>query len=410
MDALPLIAIFCNSFPPERGAAAQRMHHIAMLLHGAGYRVEVVSSMPNYPQGRIFPDYRGSLQRADIIDGIAVQRCWIYPSNSGSTAPRAANLLSQMLSFRRLAFKRILKLRPALVIVSSPPLPMASAAVQFFSKAGVPVLLNISDLWPLSAKALGAASESRVYRLLQSWEHRMYDSAGVITGQSMAILEHVQAQLQTPKPQLLLRNLPAPVSEEIPMQQSAPSDTLRIVYPGLLGHAQGLQALIAAIDWRVLNARLDIYGDGAEKAAIEAWIQANPLQPVRLLTPVSADELRQRFWDYNALLVPLISDIPGAVPSKLFTAIHAGLPVLYSAGGEGAAIVREYKLGLVNAPGDYSGLAASIRALQALSHSDRSTWRAALQTIAAREFNRDEQDQRLLQFIRAFLAGAGNGR
>ncbi len=406
MDARPLIAIFCNSFPPERGAAAQRMHHIAALLRDAGYRVEVVSSMPNYPQGRIFPGYRGRLQCFETVDGIYVQRCWLYPSNSGSAAPRAANLLSQVLSFRLFAFRRILKLRPALVIVSSPPLPMASAAVQYFSLAGVPVLLNISDLWPLSAKALGAASGSRVYRMLQNWEHRMYELASAVSGQSRAILVHVQASLARPKPQFLLRNLPA--AGPTPQRGQVHGNELRIVYPGLLGHAQGLQALIAAIDWKGLDASLDIYGEGAEQAAVQDWIDAHPEQPVRLLQPIAAEELGERFAGYDAMLVPLVGEIPGAVPSKLFTAMHAGLPVLYSAGGEGAGIIRDYELGLVSAPGDYEALADSIRSFRRLDARAREALRTNLLRAGMQDFNREVQDGRFLSFVRQLIQSEQN--
>lgn len=399
MDAPPLIAIFCTSFPPERGAAAQRMHHIALLLRDAGYRVEVVSSLPNYPTGRISPGYRGRLQRHDTVDGIPVQRCWLYPSNSGAALPRAVNMLSQMVSFRVLAFQRIVTLTPALAIVSSPPLLMAAAAVQYFRRAGIPVLLNVSDLWPLSAKALGAASESWMYRLMLGRERRMYDEASAISGQSQAILDHVYQRLGVPKPVFLLRNLPKEPVRHRSIREYDPAQPLRIIYPGLLGHAQGLHTLIAAVDWRSLNAELLIYGEGAEQDSIERWILEHPDQPVRLQPPVSPDELQRRFEHQDTMLIPLISEIPGAVPSKLFTAMQAGLPVLYNAGGEGAAIVRKYGLGFVSSPGNYAGLAQSIRSMQQLGNEGRIKFRDALLHAAMHDFDREAQNKRFLAFV-----------
>lgn len=402
----PLIAIFCTSFPPEQGAAPQRMHHMAASLRDAGYRVEVVSSIPNYPKGRIFPGYRGVLSRSEHIDGTSVQRCWIYPSNSRSALPRALSLLTQALSFRMLAFRRILNLKPALVIVSSPPLPMAAAAVRYFRRAGIPVLLNVSDLWPLSARALGAASDSWVYRLLQRHEQAMYRRATAFSAQSESILAHISESGGASRPQLLLRNLPAPAPQAA-AERSVQGSPLRIIYPGLLGHAQGLHALIGAIDWKDLHVRLDLFGEGGESASIEDWIRSHPGHGVGLFAPVSHAALQQRLHDYDAVLVPLVRDIPGAVPSKLFTAGHAGLPVLYSAGGEGAGLVQEYRLGFVNAPGDYNGLAASIRSLLQLDAAARIAWSIEIRRAAQTHFNRERQDAAFLAFVRELLEQCG---
>lgn len=404
MDGRPLIAIFCNSFPPEGGAASNRMFRMARLLHQNGYRVEVVSSMPNYPHGKMFAGYRGMLSRRDEVDGIPVQRCWIFPSNSRYMLPRALNLVTQLISFRNLAFRRIRDLNPALVIASSPPLPMASAAVAYFRKAGVPVLLNVSDLWPLSAKVLGAAGESPVYRHLQKLEHRMYRDATAVSGQSRAILEHIAA-VAPHKPGFLLRNLPMEASAFTAASGNRDPARFRIVYPGLLGHAQGLLGLVGSTDWKALPASLDIYGSGAETVAIRDWLNGHPEAPVQLHDPVPESRLRQLLPDFDAMLIPLVSDIPGAVPSKLFTAIHAGLPVLYSAGGEGAGIVRELGIGLLSPPGDYVALGCAIRQLAAMSPEERYRMHAALTRAASSDFDPHAQDKALLAFIRKLTSG-----
>src|ERR1044072_3209282 len=127
MDSGPLIAIFCNSFPPEGGGASARIYNLATLLRNNGYRVQVVSAMPNYPTGKIFAPYRGRLVVDEEIDGIKVKRVLLYPSNTASALSRGWILASFVLSIRTLALRHVRKMKPALVIVSSPPLPMAAA-------------------------------------------------------------------------------------------------------------------------------------------------------------------------------------------------------------------------------------------------------------------------------------------
>ena len=69
----------------------------------------------------------------------------------------------------------------------------------------------------------------------------------------------------------------------------------------------------------------------------------------------------QELMNYDASIVPLVVSIKGAVPSKIFDLLPVGVPVLFCGGGEGAEIVRDYKIGLVSDSGDYAGLVDNIR-------------------------------------------------
>lgn len=209
MESGRLVAIFCNSFPPEGGGAANRIYNLTCLLRDAGYRVQVVCAMPNYPTGKIFPAYRRKLVVDEIVDGIDVRRVWLSPSNSDSVFARGWSMTSFVLSLKLFAFKRVGKMQPALVIVSSPPLPMAAAAVRFFRKRDCNVLLNVSDIWPLSANALGAMNKKGLYAQLEAAATRMYEGAAAITAQSDEILEHIRQHCSVMPPAFLYRNLPA---------------------------------------------------------------------------------------------------------------------------------------------------------------------------------------------------------
>jgi glycosyltransferase involved in cell wall biosynthesis len=395
-DERPLIAIFCNSFPPESGGASARIYNLAVLLRDAGYRVQVICALPNYPTGRIFPGYRGKRICDGEVDGIPVKRVWMLPSNSASAIKRGASIMSFVLSLRLQAYREVRRARPALVIVSSPPLPMAADAVRYFSGHGVKVLLNVSDIWPLSASALGALQDSPLYRILQQRERAMYSHADAFTAQSEETLRHLGLREPSAKPAMLYRNLPAVAAGEAQAEAARPN---RIIYPGMLGHAQGVLAICQAIDFAALNVSLDIYGEGAELPAIEAWIAKNKGCPVRLHKPISPAELTRILPGFHAMLVPLIAPIEGALPSKLFTAVQEGLPVLFSGGGEGAALVNAHSLGWVARPGDYTMLSKNISDLSQLSAGAYAAMRRHIALVGRTIFNKSVQDAQLLRFI-----------
>lgn len=403
MKSGALIAICCNTFPPEGGGAANRIYNLAILLQAAGYRVQVISAMPNYPTGKIFRNYRGKLFVDEVVDGINVRRVWLLPSNAASAWSRGWSMASFVLSLKLFAFGHVRKMGPALVIVSSPPLPMASAAVRYFKRNRCKVLLNVSDIWPLSANALGALNRSRLYHRLEAMAGKMYQSADAITAQSNETLAHIRERCAAMPPAMLYRNLPRP--GESGYSVGAPNiSKAQIIYPGMLGHAQGLLALCRTIDFTSLNAALHIYGQGPELEAIRSFIAANPDRGIYLHRPVSADTLTDLLSEAHAVLVPLVAPIEGALPSKLFTAMQAGVPVLYSGGGEGAQIVSEYNLGWTAAPGDYTTIQKQIASVAAMNTDELSTWRIRIHDVARKHFSKEVQDQQLLSFIGTITA------
>ena len=88
------ILIISNYYPPEKGAAANRIEQLALLLQHNNYAVSVVCPLANYPKGKLFPEYRNKFFVAETLQQISINRLWIYPSNS-------KNILKRILSDRK---------------------------------------------------------------------------------------------------------------------------------------------------------------------------------------------------------------------------------------------------------------------------------------------------------------------
>jgi glycosyltransferase involved in cell wall biosynthesis len=397
------ITICCSSFPPEKGGAATRIYNMTVLLRDAGYAVSVLTAMPNYPTGRIFPGYRGRLIHRENVDGINVIRLWMSPSNSGSLLRRGLSLMTHLGSLLFLGSRRLIFKQTDLIIVSSPPLANAALAALLARAGGKKVLVNISDIWPLTAAAMGALNRGMVFRLLQQMERRLYQQAAAFSGQSQEILRHIANDESIRKPAFLYRNLQQN-KPGITASRRAEGQPLRIIYAGNLGHAQGMLDLIKKVDFKKAGAELHIYGAGGEGAALQSFLERVHDKSVFLYPSILQKELDSHLGSFHFVLVPLKIPIPGAVPSKLFMAVAAGLPVLFCAGGEGEALVHQHHLGLIATPGNHEELAQRIHEAATMPATDYEQLKANVLATRDKDFSKAMQDEAFMQFIAAVIS------
>lgn len=340
--------IITSYFPPEIGAASNRIYHLAEGLKN-DYDVSVVTPLPNYPTGQIFKAYKGKFSLKTEENGITINRLWIYASVSKNKFLRLIAMLSY--SFSLLWFFMWHKI-PDKVIVQSPPLLVAFTCMFFLRSKKRKLILNVSDLWPSAGLELGALKDGFSYKMLKKLEAFNYKNAHLILGQSNEILAHVKTI--TTKPQLFLyRNFPEIEFPKL-IESTSPQGKIKLVYAGLLGVAQGIHKLCNEIDYDAIE--FHIYGSGAEEAAIKDLIDSNKDLPLYFHGRVDRAELHQALLNYDLTIIPLLNRIYGSVPSKIFEYAKLGLPMLYFGGGEGEDVIETNKLGWVAKDGNYEDL------------------------------------------------------
>ncbi len=387
-------------FAPELGAAPSRITNMAEGLHADGMEVDVLTSLPNYPKGRIFEGYRRRFSKREVRNGINLFRYWTFATVSKNPLLRILGMLSfsLMLWFFAWRIRRIR--RYDLVIVQSPPIMVAHSAMCLFAKLfRKKVVLNVSDLWPMSAVDLGAVREgSFYYKILLAMERFIYRNAAAIQGQSDEILRHIRS-FEPQKPLFLYRNLQRTNAILPPTTVRTRNGNFNLVYAGLLGVAQDLYSLITSIDFKALGAELHLYGGGNQTGQIEEYISTHDVGVFYLgYIPIEqmADELRR----YDASIVPLAVHIKGAVPSKIFDLLPVGVPILLCGSGEAAEIVEQYGVGYTSAPKDYVALAENIRRMKALSAEHYQEMKENCHKAAAGDFSFRAQMKRYIEFLR----------
>lgn len=340
------LGIISFYYPPEMGAASNRIHQMAMGLKD-DFDVTVITPLPNYPKGRIFKDYRGKLSSTEISEGIRIKRLWVLATNSKLKIPRLLGMLSYSLS---LCIYFITHKPPKTVIVQCPPLLMAFTCVLFLRKRKI--ILNISDLWPLVGKELGVLKPGIYYNWLLKIEQFNYNNSNLILGQSEEIIDRVNT-IAPRALTFLYRNYPKIESRIHHVEKSSPLP-LKIVYAGLLGHAQGILKLCQSLNYDYIE--FHIFGAGPEASDIKNWINGHSALPVYYHSEIKRSQLHATLTHYDLAIIPLVKPLFGSTPSKIFEYASIGLPLLYFAGGEGQSIVANHRLGWVVECGNYNAL------------------------------------------------------
>jgi glycosyltransferase involved in cell wall biosynthesis len=387
------ILIISNYYPPEKGAAANRIEQLALKLHQNNYKVSVLCPLGNYPIGELFPEYKGKFWVTEKLQNISVKRLWIYPSVSKNIFKRTLSVLSFSAG---LFFYLLFKKTPHKVVVQSPPLLLSFVSVLVLSLMRKKIILNVSDLWPLAAielKALKKDSFSHKVSLL--FERFIYKKASLIFGQSKEIITHVHS-IFPEKECHLYRNFPDHQVTDMNFLTNI-NEPIKLFYAGLLGVAQGVFELCKNIDLKNLNIELHIFGDGAEKSQIEDLIKQNPEKKIFFYGMLERNVLHENLKTFDIAIVPLKTRIYGSVPSKIFEYGALGFPVLYFGGGEGETIVKENNLGWVAQVGNFESLNSTLIEISNEGKESIQMMKKQVFDYAENNFNLDFQIKELIK-------------
>jgi colanic acid biosynthesis glycosyl transferase WcaI len=359
--------ILTQYFSPEVGAPQTRLLAFARELIRLGHSVEVVTALPNYPQGKILAGYRNRWIVSEAIDGMQIHRTWVYAS-LGAGWKRAA-------SFASFALTSLFGLRkcerPDWIFVESPPLTLMLPAILAGRVWRVPVIMNVADLWPDSIRALGLARSSFVVKLLERLERFAYAQSDAVTAISPGVRQSLILEKNVPASKILVlpngvdpdKFRPQPPDEELQRQLRLQNQKI-ILFAGTHGLAQGLENALAAAkllqDERV---HFLFIGDGSAKARLVRLANEWRLCNVTFLAPVDPSEVARYFSIAECGLACQrdIALLEGNRPAKITSIMACGKPVIFAGKGEGARLVEEARGGVVVQPENSEALANAIR-------------------------------------------------
>ena len=375
-------------------------------LVARGWRVMVAASDFHIHERR-YQRRSSAADRAihrETADGVEVAWLWAAPYVRNDLR-RVWNWLSFARSLQQMDLKQF---QPDVVIGSSPHLFAALSAFLVARRLGVPFVLEVRDLWPESLAVSGNRKGPGylAFWLLARLLYRLATRIIVLAeGVGSYLVEH-----GVPAGKIVF--VPNGVdAKAFSGAARAPRDTLRLVYAGAHGPANGLETVLHAAALLRDEPRVSfvLVGDGPAKKALVEEAARLRLDNLVLQDSVSKAQMPAMLSSCDAGLM-VLKDVPvfafGVSPNKLFDYWGASLPVVCNVRGEVASLVARAAGGVQAEDASARALANAVRKMLTLSPAERAAMGERGRVWVTRERDRPVVAERLHHALRPLVSVA----
>ena len=401
------IILLTQWYPPE---PQEFLSELAESLVDLGHQVTVLTGIPNWPSGEVYPGYHLRSPQREVRGGVPLIRLPLYPDHSRSGMRRALNFLS--FATTASVCGPFLAPKADLVHVIHPPLTNGIPAWLLTRLRGIPFTYEIQDMWPETLAATGMLNNARALALvghLAKWVYRRAAAIRVISPGFKAnlIAKGVPAEKVHIISNWADTDFYRPVEPDPTLaERFGLADKFNVMFAGVIGLAQGLDTVLDAalrlVD--LPDVQFVLVGDGVDLPRLQGLAQERGITNVRFLGRHPSTAMPGLYALSDVLLVHLRDDplFRITIPHKTFAYLATGKPILAAVAGDLANVVIEAGAGLACPPSDPEALAATVRRFHDMGRDERASFGQAGRTAALGRYSRGY----LAQQINAMLEGA----
>ena len=362
-------------FHPEPTA---RSIDFASELIKNGHEVQVLTSFPSYPFGKIYDGYKQKMFHRETIGEVEVIRVPIYPNQSGKAFHRMLNYMSYAISTTLFGLPRVK--RPDVVFAYHGALPVGIPATIYKWFTGVPFVYDVNDIWPDTLQATGMLKNKWMLKFVHLWCQYTYKMAGKITVLSEGFREKLISRNVKPEKVEFInqwsRNKTVdPLSIEDSIKDHFLPEEFNILYAGNVGKAQSLFSIVDSFyelqdDYPKLI--FTILGDGVERENLIKYVKDKGINNVKFIDRVDSSLVGKYLYCADVLLVHLKDDplFRITIPSKIIGCHHAGRPILLGIKGDAENVIKESGAGFIFEPDNVEDLKHKLRQLLTMSKDE----------------------------------------
>lgn len=340
-------------------------------LRDAGHEVDVITGVPNYPNGVVYPGYRVKWWHTTMIEGIRVTRVPLYPSHDSSAIARSLNYLS--FGAASCLYGCLMPRKHDVMYVYHPPMSSGVAGAIIGMLRRVPFVIDVNDLWPESLTPAGMVRNRWVISLVGavcSWVYRRAAKIVVVTpGMRDLLIERgVPADklsvIYNWSDEQALQLPPADATAAVAVKLGM-EGRFNVVFAGTMGKSQALGTAIRAakrIEAIEPKVQMVFVGGGVEVDNLKQLALTLGTTNVRFVPRMPMNEVGSVLAAAQVLLVHLKDDplFRITIPGKTQAYLGVGKPILIAVIGDAADLIRWSGGGRLALPEDEASLTATI--------------------------------------------------
>ena len=328
-------------------------HSLAKELVQQGNSVTVITTFPNYPKGQIYTSYKSKIPvYVEHIDGVRVIRIASFHDRSLNLFKRIVSLLSYSCN----AFWVSLVLAQKFDIVWSYQVGYPSLA--YSALIGLPHVHEIQDLWPAWGENKLKGFNKRISSLLLGIQRVVYYESEQLVTISNGFKNAIVSGYGVPSEKITVLPNWADTNffdyhQHISVRRNdfGLPEGFILTYGGNVGTAQGLKSLVDAAkligDKR--NISIVIAGDGVERDSLISYARQEKVGNVIFMPSLPPDKMGALLAISDCLYISLEDEAKYeiTIPSKIYSYLAAGRPILASTKGDVASLIIENDIGFV---------------------------------------------------------------
>lgn len=371
------ILFVCQYFYPE----VFRGNDIAFHWAELGHRVQVVSGIPNYPDGVFHKGYGLFKKRHETF---------AHPSkDSGSETfkgrvrvtrlpiiPRGNNKIMLMLNYFSylvvawvyMLFYAMFHKYDRVFVQQLSPVMMSAPGVLYKRIRKVPLYTWVLDLWPESLTAAGGISNKYILAFFRHYVKSEYKHSDKILISSRSFEKSILEYGDYGDKVIYFPQWSDSTGEVKDVQKfkslSLPElpDGFKLMFAGAVGEAHGFECTMQAalLTREHKDIKWIIVGDGRKLEWVKQFVKDNELEEnVFNLGRFPSETMSWFFAQADVMLVTLNDDplFKLYAPAKISSYMAAGKPIVAVLNGEGAEVINDADCGWALSAGDAEGLA-----------------------------------------------------
>jgi len=393
------ILIVTECFYPEEF----KINDVALSWKDKGYDVDILTLVPTYPLGKVFPGYKNGFFRKDEHQGINIFRVRAITGYRDSVIKKILKYINFMI-FGSIAAIFIGRKYDYVFGFNMGALTGMLPAILIRKLYKKPTMFWVQDVWPDSVYAYGFKQTKMLSTVLDIFVRFMHRNIDAIAVSGKGFESKLAPYIEKDLIFHYLPNWADDLDNNLTSKNLGKSkEATHFTFAGNIGKVQNLENIINAFcllsNEYQEKSQLNIIGDGSNLDNLKLLANNNPNIVFHGKKPRS--DMASYYKASDFLIISLIDKpiFSVTVPAKTQTYIAAKKPILAIINGDTASIIQDNNLGLYADPSKIDAISTLFQRCVDMSQTERKKFTDENDRLLATIFNKEKTIDKLLKLV-----------